>query len=350
MNRAFTINHRVIGASAPCFIIAEAGVNHNGDMEIARRLVEAAADAGADAVKFQTFKAAKFVSAHAPKANYQLANTSASETQMAMLQKLELSHAAHFELIDLCRQRDILFLSSPFEEESASFLAEINVAALKIPSGEITNIPFLQYVAGLGCPIILSSGMATLAEVDEALRTLRESGCYSVGLLHCVSNYPAVPADCNLRAMETMATAFQVPVGFSDHTLGSEVAFAAVALGATIIEKHITLDKNMSGPDQLTSLEPQELIKFVRGIRAVESALGDGRKEPAASERNTAMVARKSIVAVTEILAGAVIERWMLSMQRPGTGLPAKLLPLVLGRQARTHIPAGTTLEVAHLR
>jgi N-acetylneuraminate synthase len=349
MNKPFTINQRVIGAGAPCFIIAEAGVNHNGDMAMARSLVEAAADAGADAVKFQTFKAAKLTSAHAPKANYQLATTSAAETQQAMLQKLELPHAAHLELIELCRQRGIMFMSSPFEEESASFLVKIGVSALKIPSGEITNFPFLQHIARLGLPLIMSSGMATLAEVDEGLRVLRESGCTNVALLHCVSNYPAAPADCNLRAMATMEAAFQVPVGFSDHTLGVEVSLAAVALGATIIEKHITLDKSLPGPDQPASLEPQELIAFVRGIRAVESSLGDGRKEPALSERNTAMVARKSIVAAADIAAGTTIDRSMVFMSRPGTGLPSKLLPLVVGRTAKTAIAAGATLEMAQL-
>lgn len=345
----FSINQRAIGPGSPCFIIAEAGVNHNGDVAMARRLVEAAVAAGADAIKFQTFKAAKLASACAPKANYQLATTSGKETQQAMLQKLELPHDAHLDLMALCKERGIIFLSSPFEEESASFLKNIGVAALKIPSGEITNFPFLQHVADLGLPLILSTGMATLAEVDEGMRVLREAGCNNVALLHCVSNYPAAPADCNLRAMATMEAAFKVAIGFSDHTLGAEVAHAAVALGATIIEKHITLDKTMEGPDQPASLEPQELINFVRGIRAVESSLGNGRKEPALSERNTAMVARKSIVAAATIPAGTVIARSMVFMCRPGTGLSSKMLPHVVGRKAKSPIPAGQTLELAHL-
>lgn len=350
MSQQLTFGTRRIGPDSPCFIIAEAGVNHNGDMEMARKLIDVAANAGADAVKFQTFKAEKLVSAHGRKALYQLASTSNEESQREMLRKLELPRQEHLGLMRLCAERGIMFLSSPFEEESATFLAELGVSGLKLPSGEITNYPFLEHVGRLKLPVILSTGMSTLADVDEGLSALRGAGCPAVALLHCVSNYPADPAACNLRAMDTLTTAFQVPVGFSDHAIGMEVSLAAVARGACLVEKHITLDKSLPGPDQRASMAPEEFKAFVRAIRVVESALGDGRKVPVASERDTAEVARKSIVANVDIPAGVRIERSMLAMRRPGTGMPAKLISLVAGRMARTAISEGTTLEWSHVQ
>jgi N-acetylneuraminate synthase len=336
----------LVGPGHPCFIIAEAGVNHNGDMAMARRLIEEAARAGADAVKFQTFTAERLVSPDAPKADYQLQTTDREETQYQMLRRLELSEAMHHDLITCCQQQGVLFLSTPFDALSADFLARQGMAAFKISSGEVTNLPFLEHLARLGKPLIMSTGMATLAEVDTAIRTVRQAGNEQLVVLHCVSNYPTDPADVNLRAMQTMATAFGVATGFSDHTLGIEVPLAAVALGACVIEKHFTLDKTLPGPDHRASLEPDELVAMIRSIRNVEAALGHGRKEPAASEASTAAAARKSLVAATDIAAGTVLTSEVIAVKRPGTGLPPAMLPYVLGRTARHPIAAGQLLAL----
>jgi len=343
------IADRQIGAGQPCFVIAEAGVNHNGDAKMAHRLVDVAADAGADAVKFQTFKAERLVTASAPKAEYQKKATGAGESQLEMLKRLELPVALHRELIEHCRQRNLQFLSTPFEEESADALIGLGLQLLKIPSGEITNLPFLEHVSKAGIPVILSTGMASLGEVERATEIFSEAGNRNVVLLHCVSSYPAAPADCNLRAMRTLEVAFGLPVGFSDHTLGIEVALGAVALGASVIEKHFTLDRNLPGPDHQASLEPDGLKALVRGIRLIESALGDGRKARAASEQNTAAVARKSIVANHDIPAGKHIDRQMIALRRPGTGLPSNMLPFVLGKAPRLFVPAGTVITLEML-
>jgi N-acetylneuraminate synthase len=332
---------RSVGMDATCFIIAEAGVNHNGSIDLARKMVEAAAHAGADAVKFQTFRAAELVIADAPKAEYQARNDSAGESQLAMLRRLELSEAAHHELIECCRTQGVMFLSTPFEAASADFLEQIGLPAFKVPSGEVTNLPFLELLARKGRPLLLSTGMATLAEVADAVAAIRASGNPPLALLHCVSNYPADPAHVNLRAMRTMQEEFRVPVGYSDHTLGNEVAFAAVALGACIIEKHFTLDRALPGPDHAASLEPGELAAVVRGIRNVEAAMGDGRKIPAPSEAGTAAVARKSLVAARAIRVGEIVTCELLATRRPGTGLPPGVLKELLGLRARTDIVAG---------
>ena len=345
---AITIGKRRVGPNQPVFIIAEAGVNHNGDVELAKQLVDVAAEAGADAVKFQTFKAERVVSATAPKAEYQLQTTDPSESQLDMVRRLELSPEAHREVWAYCQERDALFMSTPFDEESADLLDKLGVPVFKIGSGEITNWPFLEYVARKKKPIILSTGMSYLNEVDEAVRVIRDAGCGQLVLLHCVSNYPTDPTDANLRAMQTMATAFSVPVGYSDHTLGIEVALAAVALGACVIEKHFTLDRNLLGPDHRASLEPDELAALVRGIRTIEAALGHGRKVPAASEANTAAIARRSLVAVRDIPAGTVLTEELIAIRRPGTGLSPAVRPYLVGRTVRTTIPAGAlfTLEM----
>jgi N,N'-diacetyllegionaminate synthase len=333
----------------PCFIIAEAGVNHNGSLETARRLIDAAVQAGADAVKFQTFKADRLVTSEAPKAKYQIHTTDATESQYEMLHRLELSFEAHCELMAYCQEKDILFLSSPFDEESADLLMKLEVAAFKIPSGELTNLPFLDYVARKGKPMIVSTGMAYLGEVEAAVHTIEKAGNQDLVLLHCVSNYPAEPADVNLRAMLTMATAFGVPIGYSDHTLGTEVALAAVAMGACVIEKHFTLDRNLPGPDHRSSLEPIELAAMVQGIRKVESALGHGRKEPVPNEAETTAVARKSLVAARDIAAGTKMTEELMAIKRPGTGMPPFMRPYLVGRTARTDIPAGTLLTLEML-
>lgn len=336
---------REIGVGKPCFIIAEAGVNHNGNLEMACQMVQAAVYAGADAIKFQTFKAERLTTAHAPKAAYQAVATGENENQLEMLHKLELSESDFQKLYDECRSRNILFLSTPFDEDSADFLASLNMEAFKISSGDVTNLPFLAHVARKGKAVILSTGMSYLNEVDLAVRTIQAAGNHDLVLLHCTSNYPADPADVNLRAMFTLGQAFQVPVGFSDHTMGIEIPLAAVAMGASVIEKHFTLDRSLPGPDHQASLEPAELQALVRSVRKVEASLGHGRKEPVEREANTAAVARKSIVARVDIPAGTVLNEAHLIMMRPGTGLPAVMLQYVIGRTARVNIPAGRLIS-----
>lgn len=326
------------------FVIAEAGVNHNGDVDLARRLVELAADAGADAVKFQTFRADRTVSKFAPKAAYQLQTTDVSESQYEMLKRLELSDKAHYVLMEQCRERGIRFLSTPFDEQSADFLVALGIQALKIPSGEITNRPFLEHVAKFGKPVILSSGMADLTEVGEALSWLRNAGSEDVTVLHCLSNYPADPAETNLRAMQTIAATYDVSVGYSDHTPGIEISLAAVALGARVIEKHFTLDQELPGPDHKASLSPKELKALIRGIRSVSSALGNGVKQAAPSELENRTIIRRSLVALTDISSGATITRDMVGILRPATGLPPSRLGDVLNRRSLRAIPAGTPI------
>lgn len=347
--KSVQIARRNIGAGAPCFIIAEAGVNHNGDLNIARQLISVAAEAGADAVKFQTFTAESLVTKDAPKAEYQLRNTGAAESQYEMLRRLELTEDAHLELMSYCSAKGILFMSTPFDEESADFLDEIGVAVFKMPSGEITNLPFLTHVAGKGKPMIVSTGMADLNEVETAVRCIEAAGNPDLALLHCVSNYPAEPADVNLHAMKTMQSAFNVPVGFSDHTLGFEVTLAAVALGACVIEKHITMDRRLRGPDHAASLEPDELKQMVRAIRNVEAALGHGRKQPTAAEANTAAVARKSLIAARDLPAGTILKAELIAIRRPGTGLSPAMRTQLVGRKLRKNVQAGELLNLEML-
>ncbi len=348
--KSFRINNRSIGAGHSVFVIAEAGVNHNGDLGMARQLVEMAVQAGADAVKFQTFQADTLASRFAPKAAYQRSAGKAGESQRDMLRRLELSPKDHRHLMALCEKRGILFLSSPFDEASADLLKGMGVAALKIPSGEITNLPFLSHVAAMKLPLIISTGMANMNEVRNAMRVVRRTAMGPVALLHCVSAYPALAKDCNLRVMATLCNQFNVPVGFSDHTLGSEVSWAAVALGAAVIEKHFTLDKSLPGPDHKASLSPRELHNFVRGIRTIESALGDGRKVPVAAERETAMVARKSLVAVADLPAGTRVAPSMFIARRPGNGIPPAHLERVIGRRLRTDIRSEQLLAWGMLK
>ena len=343
------VGSRKIGPGYPCFIVAEAGVNHNGSVEMATRLVDAAVEAGVDAVKFQTFKAARLVTPDAPKAYYQVQATDIGESQLEMLRRLELSREDHLELFSYCRRKGILFMSTPFDEESADLLEELGVPAFKIPSGELTNLPFLTHVARKERAMIVSTGMSYLDEVKDAVQAVAETGNMNLALLHCVSAYPANPADVNLRAMHTMTSAFNVPVGYSDHTLGIEVALAAVALGACIIEKHFTLDRSLPGPDHQASSEPHELEALVRGIRTVEKALGHARKEPAPSEANTAAVARKSLVAARDIRAGSILTHESIILRRPGTGLPAAMRSKLVGQKAKWDIPAGTVLTLEML-
>jgi len=313
------------------FIIAEAGVNHNGDIRLAHKLVDAAKEAGADAVKFQTFKAENVVSKLADKAEYQKETTNSKESQYEMIKKLELSFEDFVKIKDYCDKKDIIFLSTPFDYESVGFLESL-VPLYKIGSGEITNLPFLEYVAKKGKPMILSTGMSTLGEVEEAVKTIiNVTSSLPLTLLHCVSNYPAKYEDVNLKAMLTLKEVFELPVGYSDHTLGIEIAIAAVALGAKVIEKHFTLDRGLPGPDHKASLEPDELKKMVKAIRNVEKALGSGIKKPAQSELKVMKVARRSLVAARDIRAGEVIKESDILIKRPGTGILPKFKEIIIG-------------------
>jgi len=343
------IQGREIGEGHPCFIIAEAGVNHNGSLETAIEMIDVAAQAGVDAVKFQTFDSELLVTASAQKAQYQTAATGDGQTQQQMLKQLELRPSEYLHLKGYCENKGLVFLSTPFEEKSAGFLFNLGVPAFKIPSGEITNLAFLDAVARYGLPIILSTGMANIAEVHQAVRTIFARGNRQLILLQCVSNYPSDPAASNLRSMETMRQAFGLVVGYSDHTLGLEVALGAVALGARVIEKHFTLSKSMYGPDHQASLEPKDLGELVKQIRNVESALGNGIKEPSQSEWDTARVARKSIVASTHIPLGSIIDAQMLCCKRPGTGLEPSMLPSLLGKRSAREIYKDELLTLEDL-
>jgi len=330
------------------FIIAEAGVNHNGSLELAKKLVDAAADAGADAVKFQTFKASNLVSKSAHKADYQKQSTSADETQYAMLTKLELNDAAHRAIIEHCKARQILFLSTPFDIESADMLEALGMSIYKIPSGEITNLPYLRHISRLGKEIILSTGMSDLREVKNALRVLESEGTRisKITVLHATTEYPCPMEDVNLTAMLTIQKAFRVKVGYSDHTSGIEVPIAAVALGACVIEKHFTLDRAMDGPDHKASLEPDELKAMVSAIRNIEQTLGDGIKRPSPSELKNIPIARKSLVALCNIKKGDLFSVKNLGAKRPGHGVSPMRWDELIGQAARRDFSADESIEL----
>lgn len=316
------------------FIIAEAGVNHNGDMEIAKRLIDVASAAGADAVKFQTFRAEKLVCKTAPKAEYQMETTDESESQWDMLRKLELSVQMHRELIQYCKERKILFLSTPFDIDSIRFLADLNLPVLKVPSGEITNFIYLREAAKTQRKIILSTGMSSLEEVQAAVNVLRENGTQDITLLHCNTQYPTPVSDVNLLAMVKMREELKLPVGYSDHTLGIEVSLAAVALGACVIEKHFTLDRKMDGPDHKASLEPDEFKNMVEGIRKIELAMGDGIKRASCSEVCNRKIVRKSIVAASVIHRGDKFTEENLTTKRPGNGVSPMRWNEIIGMES----------------
>ncbi|MDI6703325.1 MAG: N-acetylneuraminate synthase [bacterium] len=318
------IGDRLIGEGEPTFIIAEAGVNHNGDVELARRLIDVAKEAEVDAVKFQSFQVDKL--------------SIKSEPQYEMLQRLELKKDDFILLSGYAKDKGVKFLSSPFDEEGVDLLVDLEVPAIKVASGEITNLPFLRYIAKKGLSIILSTGMSTLGEIEEAVDTIKSEGNEDIILLHCTSNYPAKPEDVNLKAMDTLRQAFNLQIGYSDHTLGIEIALASVSRGAKVLEKHFTLDKNLPGPDHKTSLEPFELKQMVEGIRAIEKAMGSGLKRPVSSELKVRKTARRSIVAKTDIQNGMTITQDMLAIKRPGFGLSPKYIDLVIGRKAKRYI------------
>ena len=318
-------------------IIAEAGVNHNGSMKTAKKLIDVAAEAGVDYVKFQTFKAETLVTKLAYKAEYQKNSTVNDETQFEMIKKLELDKAAHKKLINYCDQKDIKFFSTAFDIESIDLLDKLNIPFYKIPSGEITNFPYLQYIARFGKPIIMSTGMATLNEVCDALNILLKSGTKkeNITILHCNTEYPTPMNDVNLNAMLTIKDKLGVNIGYSDHTLGIEVPIAAVALGATVIEKHFTLDRTLLGPDHAASLEPNELKQMVINIRNIENAMGNGIKKPSSSEIKNIPIARKSIVAKKSIKKGELFSEYNLTTKRPGIGISPMKWPEVIEKQSK---------------
>jgi N,N'-diacetyllegionaminate synthase len=345
LRKKFPVENKVI-------IIAEAGVNHNGSIELAKQLVDVAADAGADYVKFQTFKAEKIASKSAEKAQYQKNITGNSESQLSMLKKLELSHDDHLVLIDYCKSKNISFLSTPFDLDSIDLLKQLGITLGKIPSGEITNLPYLKKMATGFDELILSTGMANMKEIEDAINLIMSTGFSKEKLivLHCTTEYPTPFEEVNLTAMNSIQKAFGVRVGYSDHTKGTEVPIAAVALGAVIIEKHFTLDRNMEGPDHKASLEPDELKAMVSAIRNIEKALGDGVKRTTPSEAKNKDIARKSIVAARNIKAGEIITEKDIEIKRPGNGISPMRINEVIGKKALNDISEDALIDFSFLQ
>ena len=319
------------------FIIAEAGVNHNGSVDLAKQLIDVAVEAGVDAVKFQTFKAENLVSKNAPKAEYQKQTTDKQESQFDMIKKLELDVDTHKELMQYCDKKNIMFLSTPFDHDSIDMLNELGLEIFKIPSGEITNLPYLRHIGSLNKEVILSTGMADIGEIEDALDVLIEAGTKkdNIAVLHANTMYPTPMKDVNLKAMLTIGNTFDIVYGYSDHTLGIEVDVAAVAMGATVIEKHFTLDKTMEGPDHKASLEPDELMSMVKAIRNIELALGSNMKKPSESEQPNMAIARKSIVAKRAIKIGEIFTEENLAIKRPGTGISPMHWDSIIGTSAQ---------------
>ena len=331
-------------------IIAEAGVNHNGDINLAKKLIDAAAEAGVDYVKFQTFKAEKLTSKFAQKADYQKKTTSGNESQLAMLKKLELSHEDHLLLIEYCKSKSIYFLSTPFDEDSIDLLKELGIKLGKIPSGEITNLRYLQKMADNFDELVMSRGMADMKEIEEAVSAILSRGFSKEKLviLHCNTEYPTPYPDVNLKAMNSIAQQLNVKIGYSDHTPGIEIPVAAVALGACVIEKHFTLDRNMEGPDHKASLEPGELIAMAKSIRHVEQALGDGVKKPSPSEIKNKEIARKSIVAAKDMEKDHIINEEDVTVKRPGTGISPMQINKIIGKKLMKAVKQDEVLTTEH--
>ncbi|MEM4261168.1 MAG: N-acetylneuraminate synthase [Candidatus Woesearchaeota archaeon] len=330
------------------FIIAEAGVNHNGSIDLAYKLIDEAKNAGADAVKFQSFKASNIVSKKAEKAEYQKRTTDTNESQYEMIKKLELSLEDHVNLINYCKKKEIEFLSSPFDLDSIDTLNNLGLETFKIPSGEIINLPYLRKIGKLNKNIILSTGMSDLGEIEDALDVLIKNGTdkEKITVLHCNTEYPTPYEDVNLKAMLTIKKAFNIKVGYSDHTTGIEIPIAVVALGAEIIEKHFTLNRNMEGPDHKSSLEPSELEKMIKAIRNVEEALGDGIKRPSKSELKNKPIARKSIVAIREIKKGEIFNENNIGAKRPGYGISPMRWDEVIGKVAKRDFKEDEIIEI----
>lgn len=328
------------------YVIAEAGVNHNGSLELAKKLVDKAKEAGADCIKFQTFISKNIVSKSADKAEYQKQQTDSSESQLEMLQKLELSFDDFKELKEYCRIKKIEFLSTAFDFDSIDFLNSLNMNIWKIPSGEITNLPYLIKIGNLNKKVILSTGMSTMEDIKAAITALRKNGSGEITVLHCTTEYPTPYEDVNLNAMNTIKKEFNVPIGYSDHTRGIEIPIAAVAMGAKVIEKHFTLDRNMEGPDHKASLEPDELKAMVSAIRNVEAAIGNGDKLPAKSEKKNMAIARKSIIASCSINKGEVFTEKNITVKRPGTGISPMRWFEVLGKTAKKDFKEDELIEI----
>jgi N,N'-diacetyllegionaminate synthase len=331
-------------------IIAEAGVNHNGDINLAKKLIDVAAEAGVDYVKFQTFKASKLVSSDAKKADYQNQNTNNYvESQLDMLQKLEISEDQHYELVAYCKTRNVKFLSTAFDLESLDFLKKLGIDLFKIPSGELTNLPYLEKILTLSDSIILSTGMSTLSEIEETVSVLRVNPKVQISILHCNTEYPTPFSDVNLLAMNSLKKHFNTPVGYSDHTIGIEVPIAAVALGATIIEKHFTLSRTMEGPDHAASIEPEELRQMVIAIRNIEKALGYEIKQPSVSEIKNISIARKSIHLSRSMNAGEILTKEDFEMLRPGDGISPMKYHELIGKRLLVPLPKGKKLSYDNL-
>ena len=346
---SITLEGRQVGTGHACFVIAEIGVNHNGDIATAQRLVSEARVLGADCVKFQTFKAERVASVAAPKAAYQLRQTDPAESQLAMLRKLELSEEGHRILLRQCQKEGVVFLSTPYSVEDAEMLHALGVPAFKIASGQIVELPFLAAIARFGRPVLLSTGLSTPGEIRAAVDVLRANGSPPLVVLQCTTNYPSRLADANLRAMNMIAQETAALVGYSDHTEGVSACIAAVALGACVIEKHFTLDRNLSGPDHRCSADPGEFGALVRGIREVELALGDGVKRPVAAELANLKGVRRSIAAARDLPAGHVVGERDLQFLRPSTGLLPHEWSRVVGRSTRVALPRNTLLSWEHL-
>jgi len=344
------IFNKIIGEGERCFIVAEVGVNHNGDVNLAKKLIDAAKQAGVDAVKFQSFITEELVTPEAPKAGYQIKNGGKDKRQYHMLKALELSTGHQNELAAYCRKQDTIFLSTPYDWQSVDFLESLDVAAYKIASTDVTNVPFLRYIGQKRRPVILSTGMSTLGEVEEAVNTLRGTGLDEIILLHCTSEYPVTMEEVNLRAIETLRYAFRLPVGFSDHTLSIGASPWAVTLGACLIEKHFTLDRNLPGPDHKASVEPDELTELVQVIRQVEIALGDGIKRPMPSELTNKYLMQKSLVVRREIPQGGIIKKSDLTCKRPATGLSPYFWDKVIGKKAARALKSGEILTFACIK
>lgn len=327
-------------------IIAEAGVNHNGKMDIALKLCDAAKESGADVVKFQTWQTDKIITTNVAQAEYQTENTGKSESQYDMLKRLELSYEDFRKIKEHCDEIGIQFASTADEKWSLDFLIDLGIPFIKISSGEVTNIPYLRYMGGKKIPVILSTGMSYLSDVDIAIRTLKEAGCTDITVLHCTTNYPCPYETVNLKAMQTLKNAFNLPVGYSDHTIGTDVSVAAVALGATVIEKHFTLDRNMEGPDHKASTEPEEFKKLVDGIRCIEKALGTGEKIPSNDEKKISEVVLKRIVCTNNIKKGDIFTEENITVLRNDKGLPSSMWDYIIGSKANKDYLVGEAVEL----
>lgn len=336
----------IIGDEHPCLIIAEAGINHNGDVSIAKSMIDAAKECGADAVKFQTFKAEEFISDPEQTYTYYSQGKEVTESMMDMFKRYEFSGEEWIEIADYCKKVGIIFFSTPQNKSDLDFLLKIvDIPVIKVGSDDLTNLELLKYCASKRLPIIISAGMAYLSEIEDAVNTIRNTGNDNLAVLHCVSSYPAGPDEINLRKMLTIRLAFDLPVGFSDHTIGTNAAVAAAALGAKVIEKHFTLDKNLAGPDQWFSSDPGEFKELVNGIRFAEKALGSYEIKPTLKEMGMRKIARRSIVASRDIIKGETIGIESITLKRPGIGLPPKFLDFIIGKEAKTDIKKGDLID-----